>query len=147
MPKKGVKAKAKPIEPEPMDETQESIEEEAEVEKVVVKAKKDNTKKGKKRKESYGIYIFKVLRQVHPEIGISSKSMNIMNSFVTDFFERISNEASRLANIYKKKQASISSREIQTATRLLLPGELAVHAMSEGLKAVRQYTASKKNNE
>ncbi|ODM88408.1 Histone H2B (s) [Orchesella cincta] len=35
------------------------------------------------------------------------------------------------------------SREIQTAVRLLLPGELAKHAVSEGTKAVTKYTSSK----
>merc|ERR1711963_476864 len=34
-------------------------------------------------------------------------------------------------------------REIQTAVRLLLPGELAKHAVSEGTKAVTKYTSSK----
>ena len=37
----------------------------------------------------------------------------------------------------------MTSREVQTATRLLLPGELAKHAVSEGTKAVTKYTASK----
>ena len=46
-------------------------------------------KKKKKRKESYAIYIYKVLKQVHPDTGISSKAMSIMNSFVNDIFERI----------------------------------------------------------
>ncbi|KAI8498332.1 Histone H2B type 1-A [Branchiostoma belcheri] len=41
------------------------------------------------------------------------------------------------------QQAAISSREIQTAVRLLLPGELAKHAVSEGTKAVTKYTSSK----
>jgi histone H2B len=77
--------------------------------------------------------------------------MSIMNSFVNDIFgkislfsfilkfdlyflERIAGEASRLTQ-YNKRQ-TISSREIQTAVRLLLPGELAKHAVSEGTKAV-----------
>ena len=94
-----------------------------------------------KRKESYGIYIFKVLRQVHPDTGISSKAMSIMNSFVNDIFERIGGEASRLAHY--NKRSTITSREIQTAVRLLLPGELAKHAVSEGTKAVTKYTSSK----
>ena len=50
-------------------------------------------------------------------------------------------EASRLAHYNKK--STISSREIQTAIRLLLPGELAKHAVSEGTKAVTKYTSSK----
>ncbi|CAH3040808.1 unnamed protein product [Porites lobata] len=99
------------------------------------------TKRRGKRKESYAIYIYKVLKQVHPDTGISSKAMGIMNSFVNDIFERIATEASRLAHYNKK--STISSREIQTAIRLLLPGELAKHAVSEGTKAVTKYTSSK----
>uniref|UniRef100_A0A8C1V0W7 Histone H2B n=1 Tax=Cyprinus carpio TaxID=7962 RepID=A0A8C1V0W7_CYPCA len=40
-------------------------------------------------------------------------------------------------------RSTITSREIQTAVRLLLPGELAKHAVSEGTKAVTKYTSSK----
>jgi len=101
----------------------------------------DKGKRKKKRKESYSIYIYKVLKQVHPDTGISSKGMLIMNSFVNDVFERIAGEAAKLAKYNSK--ATISSREIQTAVRLLLPGELAKHAVSEGTKAVTKYTSSK----
>ncbi|XP_027053710.1 histone H2B, gonadal-like [Pocillopora damicornis] len=106
--------------------------------KAIVDGKK---KRRGKRRESYAIYIYKVLKQVHPDTGISSKAMGIMNSFVNDIFERIATEASRLAHYNKK--STISSREIQTAIRLLLPGELAKHAVSEGTKAVTKYTSSK----
>ena len=104
---------------------------------------KDNSKKKSrpKRKESYGIYIFKVLKQVHSDTGISSKAMSIMNSFVNDIFERIAAETSRLAHY--NKRLTITSREVQTAVRLLLPGELSKHAVSEGTKAVTKYTSSK----
>nr|BAM76720.1 histone H2B [Creolimax fragrantissima] len=98
-------------------------------------------KRKKKRTESYSIYIYKVLKQVHPDTGISSKAMSIMNSFVIDVFERVAGEASKLS-MYNKK-STISSREIQTAVRLLLPGELAKHAVSEGTKAVTKYTSNK----
>ena len=104
-------------------------------------SKGDGKKKRKKRKESYSIYIYKVLKQVHPDTGISSKAMSIMNSFVNDLFERIAAESSRLAHY--NKRSTITSREIQTAVRLLLPGELAKHAVSEGTKAVTKYTSSK----
>ena len=40
------------------------------------------TKRKKKRKETFALYIYKVLKQVHPEIGISRRAMNIMNSFM-----------------------------------------------------------------
>ena len=108
---------------------------------VVKKAPGDKKKRHRRRKESYSIYIYKVMKQVHPDTGISSKAMGIMNSFVNDIFERIAGEASRLAHYNKK--STITSREIQTAVRLLLPGELAKHAVSEGTKAVTKYTSSK----
>ena len=98
-------------------------------------------KKKRRRKESYSIYIYKVLKQVHPDTGVSSKAMSIMNSFVNDIFERIAAKASRLTHY--NKRSTITSREIQTAVRLLLPGELAKHAVSEGTKAVTKYTGSK----
>lgn len=102
---------------------------------------KSDRKRKPRRKESYGIYIYKVLKQVHPDTGVSSKAMSIMNSFVNDIFERIGAEAARLA-LYNKR-STVTSREIQTAVRLLLPGELAKHAVSEGTKAVTKYTSSK----
>ena len=98
-------------------------------------------KNKKKNKQSFKIYVYKVLKQVHPDTGISSKAMSIMNSFVNDIFERVANEASRLAKYNKK--VTVSSREVQTAVRLLLPGELAKHAVSEGTKAVTKFTSSK----
>ncbi|XP_077470451.1 histone H2B type 2-K1 [Stigmatopora argus] len=108
------------------------------------RGKSSGEKKGKKRvkrKETYAMYIYKVLKQVHPDTGISSRAMSIMNSFVNDLFERIATEASRLAQY--NKRATITSREVQTAVRLLLPGELAKHAVSEGTKAVTKYTSCK----
>lgn len=101
----------------------------------------DSTKKRTKaRKETYSSYIYKVLKQTHPDTGISQKSMSILNSFVNDIFERIASEASKLA-AYNKK-STISAREIQTAVRLILPGELAKHAVSEGTRAVTKYSSS-----
>lgn len=102
--------------------------------------KKATGKKHVKKIESYSSYIYKVLKQVHPNTGISKKGMSILNSFINDIFERLALEASRLSRYTKK--ATLSSREIQTAVRLLLPGELSKHAVSEGTKAVTKFTSS-----
>ena len=91
-----------------------------------------------------------VLKQVHPDTGISNKAMAILNSFVNDIFERIAGEASsvyRALSLWAcpdfrtelasySKKSTISSREIQTSVRLILPGELSKHAISEGTKSV-----------
>ena len=99
---------------------------------------KKAVKRRRTRRETYGGYIYRVLKQVHPDVGISTKAMSVMNSFVNDLFEKVASEASRLV-----KNKTMSSREIQTSVRLLLPGELAKHAVSEGTKAVTKYTSSK----
>ena len=104
-----------------------------------------STKKGaegkrrKRRVETFSSYIYKVLKQVHPDTGVSKRAMSIMNSFVNDTFDRLSTEAIRLARYNKK--ATLSSREVQTAVRLVLPGELAKHAISEGTKAVTKFSS------
>jgi len=102
----------------------------------------DKKKRKKTRKETYSSYIYKVLKQVHPDTGISNKAMAILNSFVNDIFERIATEASKLASYSKK--STISSREIQTSVRLILPGELSKHAISEGTKSVTKFSAGSK---
>ena len=94
----------------------------------------------RRRQESYSSYIYKVLKQVHPDTGISKKAMSVMNSFIGDVFERICGEAARLSRYNNK--ATLSSREVQTAVRLALPGELAKHAVSEGTKAVTKFTSA-----
>ena len=74
---------------------------------------------------------------MHPDIGISKKAMNIMNSFIHDTFDRIATEGSKLVRFNKRR--TLSSREVQSAVKLILPGELARHAVSEGTKAVTKY--------
>ena len=52
--------------------------------------------------DQYFCSTIQVLKQVHPDTGVSSKAMSIMNSFVNDLFERIAAEASKLAHYNKR---------------------------------------------
>ncbi len=110
-----------------------------------VKAPKAASADGKKKRkatkhESYKVYLYKVLKQVHPDTGVSSKAMSILNSLMNDMFDKIATEAARLSRYSKKP--TMTSREIQTAVRLVLPGELSKHAVSEGTKAVTKFTSA-----
>ena len=100
------------------------------------KATKPRTKKGV---TSFKTYISRVLKQVHPKIGLSKKSMIIMNNFVMDSFEKIAQESAKLSKV--SKRATLSAREVQSAVRLVLPNELAKHAVTEGTKAVQKFNA------
>ncbi len=94
----------------------------------------------KRRTETFSVYIYRVLKQVHPDTGVSKRSMSVMNSFINDIFEKIALESSKLVR-YNKKH-TLSSREVQSAVRLMLPGELSKHAVSEGTKAVTKYSSA-----
>lgn len=86
---------------------------------------------------SYSSFIYKVLKQVAPDSGISKKAMAVVDAMTQDVFEKLATEASRLAKYNKK--STLTSREIQTAVSLIFPGELGKHAISEGTKAVMKF--------
>ena len=48
-----------------------------------------NTRKGKR---TWTVYVYRTLKQIHKDIGMSSKGMRVVNSFVQDIFERIAVE-------------------------------------------------------
>ena len=100
------------------------------------KAKGGDKKRRRARHETFSIYVYKVLKQIHNDIGISKKSMDIMNSFVNDCFDKIALEASKLVRCNKRH--TLSAREVQSAVKLLLPGELSKHAVVEGCKALNK---------
>ena len=95
------------------------------------------TYKKRRKPESYKMYINKVCKQVHPTMRISKKGMAVLNSFCMDTFEQIANEAGRLVRCSKGQ--TIGSRDIQAAVRLVLPGELSKHAVSEATKAMTKF--------
>ena len=101
----------------------------------------------KNRPIDFKMGIYKVNKQVQAGImrNLTNKSMDIVNSFVVDFMTRIAEEARLLAEKTRKK--TLSSREIQTAVRLVIPGygqekSLCEHATMEGTKAVTRWACS-----
>ncbi len=93
------------------------------------------------RCEKFGAYVYRVLKQVHPDLEITRKSMEVMESLVKDMFERIASEASALTRHGKTR--TLRSLEVQTAVKLLFPNELCKHAVAEGAKAFVKYSKSK----
>lgn len=71
-------------------------------------AARGDRKNRRRRVETFSIYIYKVLKQVHPDIGVSKKAMNIMNSFIHDTFDRVATEGSKLVRFNKRR--TLSSR-------------------------------------
>ncbi|XP_075812996.1 uncharacterized protein LOC142840293 [Microtus pennsylvanicus] len=92
-------------------------------------------------RNSFAIYFPRVLRLVHVGLTLSQRSVSILDSFVKDMFERIATEASNLARL--NNSTTINSREIQSAVRLLLPGEMCNRAIAEGTMAMLRYISTK----
>ena len=59
-----------------------------------------------------------MLRQVHRGLSLSHDSVNILDSFVKDTFERIAEEAGRLAR--NNKRRTITTEDISKGGRITL---------------------------
>ena len=91
---------------------------------------------------AYASYLRKLLDQIYPapdKIGISSVGMDAVNGIVLDLQDRLVEQAAKLAR-YQKKQ-TLSARHVQTACSLVMPPDLAKHAMKDGVAAANKYTA------
>ena len=96
----------------------------------------------RKKKESFALYIYKVLKETSgnkESKGINKKAMNIMNSLVFDVFDKLSSQAAQL--IRSTNKHTLTSREIEACVKLLFPVDLAQHAIQEGRKAVDKFKA------
>ena len=98
---------------------------------------KPERKHKRKNFASYSLYIYKVLKSISQDIGISKKGMDVVNSLVVDMFDQIALEASKLVRYQKRK--TLGSQDVQTAVKLLLPTDLANHAILEGGKALNKF--------
>lgn len=108
--------------------------------KAAAKTSEGRSHKTKRSYESFRSYVEKTLKQVHPETGMSNNTVRIMDALVHWLVERIVAEVNTL--LQQTRMHTVTSRDIQTAVRLMFPGELAKHAVSEGTKAVTKYNAS-----
>lgn len=94
---------------------------------------------GKSYTGKWDIYIMKVLKQVYPDKGLNALSKRIL----CDLLCFVSDNLCKVAVLLTKHsgRVTISSKEMRAATRLVLPGELAKHANSNGSQAVVRFTS------
>ncbi|XP_059502953.1 histone H2B 1.2-like [Stegostoma tigrinum] len=94
---------------------------------------KSRKERRKSRKESRSIHLYRVMKQIHPETGISSKAMSVRSSITYDIF-----------------QGGFLLGPLQQAQHLQFLGDLechvpaaAKHTESAGIKAVTKSPRSK----
>lgn len=101
---------------------------------------KGDGKKKSRKARTYGTYIHRVLEQVHPNLRIAQTSIDQLDQAIKVIIARFRDECIKLLELSHK--VTINARTIQTATRMVFPGELTKHAVSEGTKAVLKYNVS-----
>lgn len=92
-------------------------------------------------KEKLDAYIRKVLRQVHPDNSISKDALFQMNAILNLIANKLASESLKLCRLDKK--STVSSRHIQQAVKLILPGELMKLANAEIIKAIEKSSSSR----
>ena len=99
-----------------------------------------HARKSGRKHEKWDIYSYRVLKHMHPDLGISKKAMGITNSFLNDVYERVTGLSAHLCKLNDEK--TMTHRHIITAVKLLIPGELGKRAVVEGTMAVNKFLAS-----
>ncbi|XP_063516038.1 histone H2B type F-M-like isoform X2 [Pongo pygmaeus] len=117
----------------------QSIQEPKEANSTTVQKQKRRGRRGSRRRhancrgDSFAPYFPRVLKQVHQGLSLSQEAVSVMDSMVHDILDRIATEAGQLARYTKR--VTITSRDIQMAVRLLLPGKMGKLAEAQGTNA------------
>lgn len=93
--------------------------------------------RSKKRSSDFRSYLYKVLREIYEDTGITKDAMDIVNTMVHLLFECIATEAN--CAMRRSNRSTMTASDIQTAVRKIVPGELQKHAVYEGTKAVAKF--------
>nr|XP_009862248.1 histone H2B-like [Ciona intestinalis] len=93
--------------------------------------------KVKKGHEDFRNYLYKILKEIYHDTGITRQAMDSMNTLMNYLFHIIAEEASSIMKAANR--TTMAANDIQSAVRKVLPGELQKHAVSEGTKAVAKF--------
>ena len=107
-------------------------------------AKDAKKKKTVSKRKGFAVYIFRIIRQVaegkKQKFGVSSRGMEVLESFVTDMFQRVGSEAAAIGNARSSgKRNILSLNDFAAACRFAFPGELGRNAALEGARAVQKF--------
>ena len=104
------------------------------------KKQKQSLKKASTHRDdgAFQTYIFRVHKQVAPDSAITKKAMVTLNHLIADKFEQIMAESRGL--IVNMKKGTLTSKEVETACKLLIPGELGQNAIQQGRQALTKFS-------
>ena len=110
--------------------------------KMPVKKAAPKAKKLFRKEHDLRSYIFKILKQAHPELTISSLCMSTLNSMVLEVYRSLSAEAAQMSR--KSRALTLSSQDVESAAKIVFPGEIRQHALQQATKSTDKFLKSKK---
>lgn len=94
---------------------------------------------------NFNTFIYRVLKSVHPDTGITGASSATINNMVKFLIENMMSTINRL--MLRSGKKTISSKEVISAVKLTLPRELANHAISHCQKSEALYLKKRDTKE
>jgi len=96
----------------------------------------------KETTENFSTYIYRTLKEMHPNAGLTSNAKDVMNSLVhfvaTNLNDTVLNVMNN-GNNGKNARVTLQERDVLAACRILFPGELAVSAVEHIKKAIKNF--------
>lgn len=92
---------------------------------------------------SFQTYIFRVVKEVKPELSITKNAMSQLNQIMIHLFELTMEEARNLL-VYNKK-TTLTSKEIQSAIKMIFPGELQKLGLQYGQQSLLKFQQAQNN--
>ena len=122
---------------QPMEEEKKQVNAEPTV--AELQKKKAGAKKAQfaDSEGAFNLYIYRVLKAQCPEFTISKKAMRSLNSINAEKFKELMSECRNL--VINTKKQTLSSKEVETACKLTIFGELGQNAVAEGRQALREH--------
>lgn len=94
------------------------------------------------KQQSFRVYIHRTLKGVSPNLHITKSALEALDSVVRVTANQLVDRA--LALTGGSEKITVSSAELQASVRLVLPGDLATHAVKAGLTATNTFQESEK---
>ena len=79
--------------------------------------------------ENFQLPLFRILKKAKPEMGISKEAMGILNSILLDVYRKVARSAAEFSKFGSKQ--TLDALDVQSATKLLIPGELGSCAVQD----------------
>ena len=98
-------------------------------------ARRSRGHRAKLSKETYGTYTRLVLKQVHPNLCMTSAAADVFNNMSNHVIDTLLEQSCNLCKMATRGGQTLSARHVELAVKKCFPDDLAKHALMEMRKA------------